>query len=285
MSADVLSALLRALSFVALFQASGAAIFVALFGPRLSLASTPVRRVGFHSALIAIALVTVHYGLEAARMAGALSGAFDASLQALVLESPMSTAWILRTVGLALIAATITRTGGVASVLGLCGVMLTLSAFLWVGHTAIDADRAWLGVFLAAHLAVVAFWFGALAPLYLLSAQEPAASAAAVVRDFSRMALWLVPGILVAGGLMTFLLVDRWAVFREGYGVLLLVKVGAFAALLALGALNKWRYGPALAVSRDATAAFQRTVGIEYALICAVLIVTAVMTTFFSPEH
>jgi putative copper export protein len=284
-SADVLSALVRALSFLALFQAAGVALFVALFSHRLSVASAPVRRVGFHSAVLAIVLVAVHYGLEAARMAGALSGAFDASLQALVLDSPVSTAWILRTAGLALIAATIRRPGRLAGILGVIGAMITLAAFLWVGHTAIDPDRAWLGVLLAAHVAVVAFWFGALAPLYVVSGKEPAAAAAAVVEDFSRIALWLVPGILVAGALMTLFLVDRWAVFGEGYGLLLLVKLGAFAALMALAALNKWRYGPALSVSRDATAAFQRTVGIEYALICTVLIVTAVMTTFFSPEH
>jgi putative copper export protein len=274
----------RGLSFVALFQAAGVAIFVALFGPRLSAASAPVRRIGFHSALVGIVLVGVHYGLEAARMAGALSGAFDPSLQALVFESPMSVAWILRTAGLMLIAATILRTGPVAGVSGLIGAGLTLAAFLWVGHTANDADRSWLALLLSVHLAVVAFWFGALAPLYLLSAKAPDA-AVGVVEDFSRMALWLVPGILIAGALMTFLLVDRWTVFGEGYGLSLLVKLGAFAALMALAALNKWRYGPALSVSRNATAAFQRTVSAEYALICAVLMVTAVMTTFFSPEH
>jgi copper resistance protein D len=284
-AADLLSALVRALSFLALFQAAGIAIFVALFDDRLSVASHPVRRIGFQSALAAIVLVSLHYGLEAARMAGALSGAFDASLQALVLDSPTSTAWILRTIGLALIAATIRQPGRLARVLGVIGTMLTLAAFLWVGHTAIDPDRVWLAALLAVHLAVVAFWFGALAPLYIVSAQEPAAVAAAVVEDFSRMAVWLVPGILVAGALMTLFLVDRWAVFAEGYGLSLLIKLGAFAALMGLAALNKWRYGPALSVSRDATPAFQRTVGIEYGLICAVLIVTAVMTTFFSPEH
>ena len=53
---------------------------------------------------------------------------------------------------------------------------------------------------------------------------------------------------------------------------------------LALAALNKWRLGPALASTSGAAATFQRVVGAEYLLICAVLVVTAVMTTFFSPE-
>jgi putative copper export protein len=54
---------------------------------------------------------------------------------------------------------------------------------------------------------------------------------------------------------------------------------------MGLAAMNKWRYGPALATTRAAAVGFQRAVMFEYALICAVLIATAIMTTFFSPEH
>jgi putative copper export protein len=53
---------------------------------------------------------------------------------------------------------------------------------------------------------------------------------------------------------------------------------------MLLAALNKWRYGPALAGDDRARAAFQRTVAVEYVLICAVLMATAIMTTLFSPE-
>ena len=43
---DVVSVILRALSFVLLFQAAGVAIFVAIFGRRLASSLVPVRRVG-----------------------------------------------------------------------------------------------------------------------------------------------------------------------------------------------------------------------------------------------
>lgn len=285
MSTDIISALVRGLSFLALFQAAGMAIFVAIFGHRLTKTASMVRQTGFVSAILGIVLVTAQYGLEAARMAGDLSGAFDLSLQRLVFDSPVSTAWMLRSIGLALVAATIRREGKPATVLGVIGALVTVVAFSFVGHTATDSDRAWLVALLSLHLAVVAFWFGALVPLFVVSREENATVAAEVVEGFSRIALWLVPAIFVAGVLMTAALVDRWAVFGESYGMLLLLKIALFTALMGLATLNKWRYGPALSTNAGAAAAFQRSVTIEYGLIVAVLIATAIMTTFFSPEH
>lgn len=283
MAVDAISALVRGLSFIALFQAAGVAIFLALFGRRLANTSQRVRSLGFVSAIVAIVLVAAHYSLEAARMAGELSGVFDGSLQQLVFESTMSTAWIWRSIGLVLIAGTIRRPDKVSTVVSLVGAAAVIAGFMFVGHSAVDPDRAWLWPLLGLHLVVVAFWFGSLLPLYAVSRVERAAVAAEIVDSFSRIAIWLVPAIFLAGLLMTLLLVDRWATFREGYGLSLLIKIGGFAALMGLAALNKWRYGPALAQG-NATAAFQRTVAGEYLLICAVLITTAVMTTLFSPE-
>lgn len=285
MTVDVASALVRALSFVALFQAAGAAIFIALFSVQLETSTAAIRRLGSVSALAGIALVFAHYSLEAARMAGAYSGMFDASLQRIVFDSPMSTAFGLRMAGLALIAVAIGRAGEAWAAVGVFGALLAIAAFLLVGHTASDADRTWLAVLLSLHLFVVAFWFGALAPLYIASRAETAVKAAVIVDRFSRIAAWWVPAIFVAGVLMTILLVDRWAVFVEPYGAILIGKAVAFAALMVLAGLNKWRFGPALATSSQVVSAFQRALAAEYLLICAVLVATAVMTTFFSPEH
>jgi putative copper export protein len=285
MLADLVSAFLRALSFIALFQAAGIAIFVAIFGRRLELAAEPIRRTGHVSAIAGIVLVLMHLSLEAARMAGALSGMFDGSLQMLVLDSPMSLAAGLRVTGLAVIAAALSRRGRIGSYFSLGGALLTMTGFLFVGHTTVHADRAWLAMLLSLHLAVIAFWFGALLPLILLSRKESTHTAARIVDDFSRIARWWVPGILLAGVLLTAMLVDRWAVFGEGYGALLLAKVAAFAVLMGLAGLNRWRYAPAFTSARSVAVAFRRTVAAEYVLICAVLTATAIMTTFFSPDR
>jgi len=283
MVVDAISALIRGLSFIALFQAAGAAIFIAVFGHRLVTTLHRVRGLGFASAIAAIVLVAIHYALEAARMAGAFSGILDRSLQQLVFQSSISAAWIGRTIGLVLIAGTIRRRGKVANLVSLIGAGAIVVAFLLVGHSKIHPDRGALWPLLVLHLAVVAFWFGSLLPLYAASKFEGAPVATGIVSDFSRIALRLVPVIFVAGLLMTLVLIERWATFGEGYGLLLLGKIGGFAALMGLAALNKWRYGPALAQA-DGNEAFQRTVAIEYLLICAVLMATAVMTSLFSPD-
>ena len=285
MHVDALSAVLRALSFIALLQAAGVVFFLLLFGEQLSSSVQTIKRVGFRSALAGLVLVGAQYGLEAARMAGELSGALDFELQRLVLGTSMASAWMVRTVGLALMAAAMFRASRGALLIGTTGALLSLAAFLLVGHTASDPDRPWLALLLAIHLLVIAFWFGALLPLREVSQIESRTVAARVVESFSRIASWIVPAILVAGVLMTLLLVDRWSVFAESYGLILLGKVLAFLVLMVLAALNRWRYGPAIVATSTAVPAFRRVVLAEYVLILGVLAVTAVMTTLFSPEH
>lgn len=284
-TADVISVILRALSFIALFQAAGVAIVVAMFGHLLERSSERIRTVGFVSALAGLLFVAVHYAMEAARMAGTLAGALDLSLQQLVLDSPMSTAAGLRLLGLILIASTIRRQGVVPTLAGLAGVLCVAVAFTFVGHTADGTRGAWLAIALTLHLIVVAFWFGGLVPLHIVSRLEHGERTAGIVAAFTRIATVVVPGLFLLGVALTVALVDRWEVFAESYGVLLIAKATGFALLMGLASLNKWRYGPALAKTSGATIAFQRAVAAEYLLICGVLITTAVMTAFFSPSH
>jgi putative copper export protein len=75
------------------------------------------------------------------------------------------------------------------------------------------------------------------------------------------------------------------AALRQPYGELLLAKGALYVVLLACGAVNKWLLGPALARGElPAARRFHRLVITEYVLMVVVLSVTAVMTTFFSPE-
>lgn len=285
MLTDLISAAVRALSCIALFQAAGMAIFIAIFGRQLGPVLASVREVAFGSAIAAIVLVFLHYSLEAARMAGELAGMLDFSLQQLVLNSPSAVALGARTAGLALIAMSIRREGARWMSVAIAGVFAVIIAFLFVGHTASDPMRGRLALLLSLHLVVVAFWFGALVPLNMVSRSEAANVTADVVERFSRIASIWVPAILLAGVAMTLILVDRWSVFAAAYGWLLLLKFAGFVALMSLAGLNKWRYGPAIATTPGVIVAFRRTVALEYVLICAVLVATAVMTTFFSPEQ
>lgn len=196
MEVDLLSAAIRALSFIALFQAAGAAIFIALIP---SPVTEPVRRLGLYTAFAAILLVSLHYALEAARMAGEISGIADISLQRLVLDSSLFEAFELRIIGLVALALGLWLTGRWALLLSLAGALTVLAAFLVVGHTATPPLRYWLSGALLAHLVVVAFWFGSLLPLVLVTRSVASAQAAQIVESFSRVAVISVPLIFIAG--------------------------------------------------------------------------------------
>jgi putative copper export protein len=285
MAADLLSVTLRALGFVALFQAAGIAIFLALPGQPLASTAPALRRLGMRAALIAAVLLTGQYLLEAARMSGELGGALDPALQGLVLRSATSVTLTWRLLGLLLIVGGLRREGPAATALGVAGVVIVLAAFTFVGHTANAPSRWILSPVLLAHLAVVAYWFGSLLPLYLVSLHEPAAASGRIVEQFSARAIWLVPGLLLAGLILAFLLLPDLAALRTPYGELLIVKVLGFCTLMVLAALNRWRFGPAL--GRGDVAAgrrFRNAVTAEYGLIAMILCVTAVLTTFYSPE-
>ena len=174
------------------------------------------------------------------------------------------------------------------------GATLAAVALTLTGHTSVNPMRVWLAPLLAMHLLVAAFWFGALWPLWLMLRHETAAAAQATLRRFSQIAIWLVPCIAVAGIGMGFLLIDSWSTFRRAYGLILIAKASVFALLLALAALNRWRFTPALVsgitptptpTPTTARGALQRLIVTEYLLIAGILAMTAVLTSLYSPEH
>jgi putative copper export protein len=165
------------------------------------------------------------------------------------------------------------------------GAVLAACALVLTGHTSVNPRRALLAPLLCVHLLVVAFWFGALAPLWLALAHEAPADAARVLRRFSALATWLVPCIALAGLAMALVLIGELAVLRRPYGLLLLAKLGLFGVLMVLAAINRWRFRPALeAAVPPARRALQRVIVAEYLLITAVLAVTAALTTLYSPD-
>ena len=192
----------------------------------------------------------------------------------------------MQLLGLALVALGLRRapTTGLRFWPAILGAVLCIAAFTLTGHTVTAAHRSLSALTLALHLAVIAFWLGALLPLRLATLCEEPVVAGEAVAAFSAVAIWLVPLIALAGiGLMVLLLPDMTAL-RQPYGLFLLGKIGLYLGLMGLAGLNKWLYGPGLARSAAAAVRFRRTVALEFVLICVVLAVTAVMTAFYSPE-
>jgi len=289
-STDALSVVFRAVSFVLLLNAAGIAIFIAVLGRWLADSRMAIHRLGWQLAVAALAFVTGHQLLEAARMAGEMGGMVDPAMQETAMRSPQGAAFGLRVLGLTLVAVGLWRGAVAVSLLGavavpLMGVVLCVVSFALTGHTSVAPHRAALAVLLIFHLLVVAFWLGALWPLCISTSKETPSVAARLIDAFSKLAVWLVPGIAVAGVALTALLVPNLAVFKQPYGQLVLAKVALFAVLMGLAAFNKWTFGPAIGTGDARVAgAFRRTVICEYVLICAVLTITAILTTFYSPE-
>ncbi|HEY6923061.1 MAG TPA: CopD family protein, partial [Steroidobacteraceae bacterium] len=308
---DILSVVLRALSFVLQLQAAGAAFFAAAFGPALTISLSSVRSAARIAATAAFFVAAAHYVLETARMAGDMSGIFDSSLQSMAWNSSTGGAFSVRELGLLLIIAGMQTTSVRMTaerffksstamspgfwlkrlssrgftIAGVGGAVLVAASFTLTGHTSISGWRWILVPLLLAHLLIVAFWFGSLGPLYLVTLRESRERAARAVTLFSAAAVWLVPLILVAGVAIAVLLLPSVAALWHPYGLFVIAKGCLFAVLLGLAAFNKWRFGPALG-NGDLSAGrvFRRMVIVEYVLIIVVLSATAVMTTFFSPE-
>jgi len=280
----------RTLLLTAVYQASGAGLFLVLFGvqaPRL-------RRLGRVAAAIAVMLALLQLPLTAARMSGEAAGSIDGALLRLAWQSSFGTALAAQLAGLGmlLIGLRALPTHGRTSRMiaweriGLLGgALLAAAAPTLTGHTSVQAPRALLAPLLALHLVVGAFWLGALWPLRWSVAEYSPAAAASLLQQFSRLAGLLVPLIAVAGVGVAVLLIHDVAVLRRPYGLLLLAKAGLFVLLMMLAARNRWRHTPALTrTPAQAAPALLRSIATEYWLLLGVLAVTATLTTLFSPE-
>ena len=155
--------------------------------------------------------------------------------------------------------AALSRAGG-RGFSGALAVVLAIAVLIapaWTGHAGATPGAA--GQFpLAAdalHLAAAGVWLGGLPPLAMLlgvawqqKVPRWAVITAAAVQRFS------VLGIISVGALLASGIVNSWYevgtlnnLFTTTYGQLVLVKIGLFAAMIALAAVNRFYLTPRLA--------------------------------------
>ena len=135
---------------------------------------------------------------------------------------------------------------------------LVIATFAWTGHGAMDSG--WPGAIHLAgdvlHLLVAGVWFGALVPLGVLifgalRSNEPAAARAACygLDRFSAIGSAVIASLILSGLINSWFLIGvaNWlALFTTAYGVALLIKLALFALMLALAAMNRFRWVPRL---------------------------------------
>jgi copper resistance protein D len=164
---------------------------------------------------------------------------------------------------------------------GASALILT-SAFAFSGHAATVGPHA--SVLALVHTTAAAWWIGCLWMLRHACAAGRAHELSNLVLRFSSRALVVVGGLVLAGVLLIVVLVDitepGW--FDE-YERLLVLKVGLAIVALSIALFNKVRLTPRLGADAAGPRALQRSISMELAAIGAVLIATAILTTFASP--
>ena len=161
------------------------------------------------------------------------------------------------------------------------GGVLALWSFSRIGHVQ-DSEQFWLQALLLLHLGGVAFWIGILSPLRTLAGQPASRVHAALLgQHFGQIAAFVVPALALAGIVLAWqLLGSASALLGTEYGLALLAKVAGVLLLLGAAAANKLRYVPAM-MRGDPGAAIRlrRSILIEWAAVCLILLLTAILTT------
>lgn len=282
MDVDAVSVALKFCTYVGVLQAAGIALFLALFGDTLGASRDALRRLGLGFTLGGSASLLLFQAQEAARMAGEFAGVLDGSLQGLALQLRMGQANCVRLAALLLLAIAFTLRHRASGPLALAGALLASASFTWVGHTSTHVWRWILAPVLWLHVSIAAFWFGALLPLGVACRREDAGAGRRLVQRFSTLAGTWVP-LLAAAGIALGLGLTGARLAGTPYVRALLLKLAAFVVLMGFAAINRWRLGPAVGSGPAAARALRRSLWMEYAVMLAVIALTAALTSLYSP--
>ena len=280
-----ISICVKALVYATTLMAAGSVLTL------LTLRSLPMREVqslkwlAVGCAVMAAALSLARLPLRASfLMGGTWQGGTDPMMLAMVWDSPLGTGISLRLIGLGLVLLILVpgRAGRSLAAFGACLVALS---FVLRGH-ALEEPRLILGALITLHILGLAFWIGAFAPLYRIAGEAGATDAGTVAHEFGRNALWVV-GMLTGAGVITLWILtgDIFEALYTPYGQFFALKLTMFVVVMGFAAWNKLRLTPALLrQDRSASTKLRQSVRLEAALIGAILMMTAALTTVSAPE-
>lgn len=181
-----------------------------------------------------------------------------------------------------------------------------LSTLVWSGHGAMDTGTRG-GIHLAAdtlHLLGAGAWLGALVAFLLLllrpvqgqghdDAYRHLLLLRQAVTGFSSAGT-LIVAVLIVTGIVNYLLIvgpSLEGMASSPYGILLLVKLGLFGAMLVLAAANRLRLGPLLERARSSTEiarakrALCNSLAIETTAMMLILLAVAWLGTLSPPGN
>jgi putative copper export protein len=276
---DALAASLKAALYVGLLSGAGAAFAEATLRPAPPATEYLLRimRLGAGLTLGACLAGTLVLILR-------LGGQFDEPTLSAVFRTNSGAAIVLQVAGSVLLLIPFAE-DAYTRVTRVSNAVLAASSFAFSGHAASSGAVDGLVAFL--HVSVAAWWLGSLWLLRYECTRGAFSDVTDVLQRFSRIATLAVGALAIAGVLLIMILVDfsrdPWL---TPYGRMLAVKLGIAAIVFALAAHNRYRLTPrVLAGDTAATASLRKTIAVEFALIGAILIVTAFLTTYLSPHE
>lgn len=274
------SSIIKFLLYLSIIGLAGAIIFDALFKEAKAL--IPRSRY-FLLTLFAIIVTLLSYSFRGAALTGDVSGLTDTEMLGILWQTPVGEAFIYRMSGLALVLIWL-MIGKFGQFIGIIGAGLSLWSFSQIGH-ATDIHLPFIAVLFFVHFIGVAFWVGALAPLHKaavggLTLEETAS----VAEKFGRLAGIIVLILLVAGIVMSWLLVGSIEnLFGTSYGLVLLLKILTVSVLLLLAAANKFRFVPLLLDGQPQAAShLAKSIKYEIVLVLFIFAITAILTSTLS---
>lgn len=235
---------------------------------------------------------------EAALFDGRFAAMTDSSALGAQITSSIGLQAGLGLAGVALMVAALrlgTSSVALRAAFGIAGSTAAVSALVVVGHTR-TALTPWLaGAGDALHLGAAGVWVGGLIGLaaYLamhhraedIDPHDRALVQAEVITRFSRVASVAIVAVVISGVVMGWTILGSLeALATTSYGRTLLVKVGLFGVVAALGGYNHFAlvsqlelFTPDARVSR--TQRLRTTIRAELAIIAAVVVVTGLLTS------
>lgn len=217
-----------------------------------------------------------------------IRGMFDYQIFVIVMDSPIGVSMHYRILGLALLLISFRFSHLSHAIIGSLGALAISWSFTQIGHLS-NAQPSLIRLLLILHLLGIGFWIGAFAPLYRAAGGHSSNEATAnLARQFGQLAVYIVFGLFIAGTVMAFFLLGSpEQIYSSEYGRMLALKILIFCALLAVAAFNKLRLVPGLRDSEPKTSIhLQWSITLEAALVCAILVITAILTTVTElPAH
>lgn len=292
---DSLLVLSRLMLYLGLMLTFGLPLFM-LHAMGVSWPASTMGRRMLRIASVAVAISLVASGLELWAMARAMSessetGAVWAVVRTLVVQTTVGMTWNARIILLGCSLGFVLLSGIGARVRAVTLVVLgaaALATLAWAGHGDMDEGIVgWLHLSAdIAHLMAAGAWVGTLVALTFIAtvaARQRAPEAVGLLSSastgFARLGT-LIVAVLAVTGVINYTLIVGPSVsglIDSTYGRLLVIKLGMFAAMLALAAANRFRLAPALEralCNNDASgavSALKRSLWMETTLAFAVL--------------